>query len=238
MDIDLEQFKYSGELEIELVIDSTNEVLTSHPVHIDQSPNDLMNNESPIVAEQEDITDHDVEIIAVPHVPLLNLKEEVIEETMDSDDHSDNGASIAVDPLIGVAESLENNNAEEVAIEGAMDSDDHSDNSDISIVADSLIDADVESPKNKRKIHLPNFEDDVVEVPIKRSRGAPKKGPFLCDVCSREEQHFSRLKAHIKQAHGQRDLLCPFDGCTSAFALQKYFNEHLKHVHGTTMKKL
>lgn len=42
--IDLEQFKYSGELEIEMVEDSTNDVSLSHPVVIDKSANNLMDN--------------------------------------------------------------------------------------------------------------------------------------------------------------------------------------------------
>lgn len=125
-----------------------------------------------LVAEPEAENDDHV---ALPHVPLLNVTEAIIEEIRYSEDHADN---------------------------------------DTSIVHDAI-----------------NDNEQVIEPPKKRSKGAPKKGPFTCDVCGRVEQHLCRLKSHIKQAHGERNIPCPFDYCPSKFALKKYLNEHLKYVH-------
>lgn len=72
---------------------------------------------------------------------------------------------------------------------------------------------------------------EMIELLAKRKRGAPKKGPHQCQNCGKVFQFLSRFKCHFQQYHGEKNLICPKDGCISSFAQAKHFKEHLKVVH-------
>eukprot|EP00698_Gefionella_okellyi_P010705 TRINITY_DN278_c0_g1_i1.p1 TRINITY_DN278_c0_g1~~TRINITY_DN278_c0_g1_i1.p1 ORF type:complete len:203 (-),score=18.32 TRINITY_DN278_c0_g1_i1:64-672(-) len=59
---------------------------------------------------------------------------------------------------------------------------------------------------------------------------------LLCDVCSLQFYHRLHLEQHIRQSHDVQSLPrtfhCRFEGCTSAFALLSYQQQHEHRVHG------
>lgn len=150
---------------------------------------------------------------AASHVPFVAINEEIIDEsTNKSVDRPNNNF---IDPLIDDEyTAYSSKNAKEY--EGDAINDDDSLNDDMEVSTQVVY-------------------AEPIERPPKKKRGAPTKGPHQCPSCGNVFRFLSRFKNHFQQYHGERNLICPKDGCKSTFAQAKNFKEHLKEVH--KMKK-
>lgn len=76
-----------------------------------------------------------------------------------------------------------------------------------------------------------SIPQQVIFQPALERREEIQKNLHVCVYCKNEFEFVCRLRDHIKQNHGERDIRCPIDDCDKTFAIKKHLAAHLKRVH-------
>ena len=61
---------------------------------------------------------------------------------------------------------------------------------------------------------------------------------FECPTCNKKISNKPRLLAHMKTHTGERDIGCPFPGCTSAYYTKTNLTTHIKLTHKLVPKEV
>lgn len=217
MNIDLEQFKYVGELQI--TNDIENQSVTVYNridreprenlITVDDEPkDDAQENEYDLSLQSQ--SDNLSKQLENDEIDPLQLYTQQNEETADGAVTSEN-ASNSQDEIQTeyVPESHESAN-EPIVFENVSDS--HGETIYLQIEGA----ADAQQEMNVKSQHRP---------------GPSPSGPYICENCGKSFKFKSRLKKHQDQESGLKPYKCPLKGCDSAFSLKNRLKEHMQKSH-------
>lgn len=219
MNIDLEQFKYVGELQI--TNDIENQSVTVYN-RIDREPeeNSITNDEQPKDDAHNDENDQ-APTFGDNSTSHLENQDEPVSFHLSTQQNVNN-----VDEPIGLENVFDSQGEYQTehfpehqsheTVDGSFAFENTSNLQDETVYLVIEHDADNQQAMKVQRQHRP---------------GPVPSGPHICENCGKSFPFKSRLKKHQIQESDLRSFKCPLKGCDSAFSLQHRLKEHLQKSH-------
>lgn len=243
MNIDVEQFKYFGELEIMNDIENQSVVVYNSTNREPQGNVAIISEADAFEStlnEPKDGSSNDDTYESRTESPNANQNSDAVKTyavKIDPNPQLGNEDEFVREHLLYY---IQQNNNDEINFENASESQFQVQEDyvyDENQIDENTDDASVSGNDLGTKDNSVHLSIEIIDaqqhtnVQSQHRPGPTPSGPHICENCGKSFPFKSRLKKHQTQESGLKSFKCPLKGCDSAFSLQHRLKEHLQKTH-------